>query len=178
MTTVLPREELGWTTGAAGTAAGCCALAGTIHLMVAVPHLAEAWWLGVAFAGLGLAQLLLAVLVSRPQPVRVLLVAIGGTAGVIALYVASRTTDLWFMPAHGVGHEIDHLPVAGGIGNGIPIYPGDRIEPVGPLDLTCLGAELVLLAILLAFLPARIRARIGSGLTVLTLVAVTTYVWR
>ena len=82
----------------------------------------------------------------------------------MAAYVATRTVDLWFMPAHGPAHDSDHLAVAGGIGNGIPVYPGDRIEPVGPLDLTCLVAELVVVAMLLAMIAPRLRGRGGPVL--------------
>ena len=79
-----------------------------------------------------------------------LVTGVGATAAVVALYVASRTVDLWFLPPH--GHGVEHLPVAGGVGNGIPVLPGDRIEPVGALDLACLGAELVVIAMLMSLL--------------------------
>ncbi|MBS2938850.1 hypothetical protein KDN32_13995 [Nocardioides sp. J2M5] len=140
------------------------AAAGLIHLLVAPAHLAEAWWLGTAFVVVGVAQVALAVLLRWVLPVWLTVLAVAGNTVVVAAYVATRTVDLWFMPAHGPGHEVDHLPVAGGRGNGIPIYPGDRIEAVGPLDLTCLVAELVLVAMLLVVLPARVRSRVGTAL--------------
>lgn len=139
--------------------------AGVIHLLVAPSHLTEARWLGLGFIGVGLAQLALAVLLMRPRPVWLLLAASWGYAAAAALYVATRTVDVPFMPAHGRGHEVGHLPVAGGVGNGIPIYPGDRIEPVGPLDLTCLLAELLVIALLLVLLPERTRTRTATALT-------------
>lgn len=138
--------------------------AGVIHLLVAPAHLAEARWLGVAFVVVGLAQLTLAVLLRWALPVWLTVAAVAGNTAVVAAYVATRTVDVWFMPAHGPGHEVDHLPVAGGRGNGVPVYPGDRIEAVGPLDLTCLVAELVVVAMLLVVLPARVRSRVGSAL--------------
>ncbi len=144
--------------------------AGVIHLLVAPTHLEEAWWLGAGFVAAGVAQLALAGLLVRPRSDRLLVAGIAGNVAVMAAYVATRTVDLWFMPAHGPGHEVGHLPVAGGVGNGIPVYPGDRIEPVGPLDLTCLVAELVVVAMLLAMLAPRLRSRVG---TVLVAVAVT-----
>jgi len=139
-------------------------MAGAIHLLVAPAHFAEAWYAGVFFVAVGLGQLLLSVLLTRPLPVPVLVTGVGATAAVVALYVASRTVDLWFLPPH--GHGVEHLPVAGGVGNGIPVLPGDRIEPVGALDLACLGAELVVIAMLMSLLPARVRSRTGTVLTV------------
>ena len=53
----------------------------------------------------------------------------------------SRTAALPFLPAHDEGHD-EHLPVAGAAGNGVPIFPRSRIEPVGVLDMACLLAEL------------------------------------
>jgi hypothetical protein len=57
--------------------------------------------------------------------------AIWAHVGLIALYVASRTVDLAFLPAHHgeAGSSTSRSP--GGHGNGIPAYPGSRIEPVG-----------------------------------------------
>ena len=141
--------------------------AGVIHLLVAPAHLREAWWLGAGFVAVGLAQLALVALLMRPQPVWVLLVATWGYAAAAGFYVATRTVDVWFMPAHGRGHEVGHLPVLNGVGTGIPVYPGDRIESVGPLDLTCLLAEIVVVAMLLTMLPATVRARTTTALAAL-----------
>ena len=94
---------------------------------------------------------------------------------VIGLYVASRTVDLPFVPPHDAGHEFEHLPVDGGIGNGIPIYPGSRIEPVGLLDVVCLAAELALVAAVVSLLPPRLR---GPATTVVAVLAVLGLVLR
>jgi hypothetical protein len=146
-------------------------VAGALHLLVAPAHAAESWLFGTFFVAVGLAQVGFAVALRWPLREWVLVVAVTAQVGVIALYVATRTTDLWFMPAHGAGHDIEHLPVAGGIGNGVPIYPGDRIEPVGPLDLTCLAAELIVVAMLTAMLTARTRGRVTSGMALLGVAA-------
>lgn len=146
------------------------AVAAALHLVVVPAHLAEAWYLGTFFIAVGAAQLLLAVLVRHSLPPVALLAGIWGNVAVIALYAASRSVDLWFLPAN--AHGLQHLPVAGGIGNGIPILPGARMEPVGALDLTCLVAELLVVAMLLALLPARLRARTGTALVTVTLVGV------
>lgn len=146
------------------------AVAGALHLVVVPAHLEEAWYLGTFFLGVGAAQLLLAVLVRRPLSPLALLAGIWGNVVVVALYVASRSVDLWFLPA--TGHGVEHLPVARGIGNGVPILPGDRMEPIGALDLTCLVAELLVVAMLMTMLPARLRARTGTALVTVTLVGV------
>lgn len=143
-------------------AIGAAALAGGIHLAVAYPHFREHWTLGTFFLVLGLAQLALVPLLRRAQPAYVLLGVVGAHVGVLVLYVASRTVDLPFVPPHDVGHEFEHLPVAGGIGNGIPVYPGSRIEEVGLLDLLCLGAELALVAAVVSLLPGRLRAPVTT----------------
>ena len=146
------------------------ALAGGIHLAVAYPHFREHWTLGTFFLVLGLAQLALVPLLRRPCPAHVLLGVVVAHVGVLVLYVASRTVDLPFVPPHDVGHEFEHLPVAGGVGNGIPVYPGSRIEEVGLLDLVCLAAELALVAAVVSLLPARLRAPVTTvcaGLAVL-----------
>jgi hypothetical protein len=146
------------------------AVAAALHLVVVPAHLAEAWYLGTFFIAVGAAQLLLAVLVRRPLPSLALLAGIWGNVVVVALYVASRSVDLWFLPA--TAHGPQHLPVAGGIGNGIPVLPGARMEPIGALDLTCLLAELLVVAMLMTMLPARLRARTGTALVTVTLVGV------
>ncbi len=139
-------------------AAGAALVAGGIHLAVAPEHWTVSPASSVFFVVLGLGQWGLAVALRWRQPPWVLAAAVLAHLGVIALYVASRTVELPFVAPHDVGHEISHLPVAGGVGNGIPIYPGSRIEPVGLLDLACLAAELVLVAALVAMLPRRWRS--------------------
>jgi len=101
----------------------------------------------------------------------VLTTVIVGHLAVIGLYVASRTVDLPFIPPHDVGHDVEHLPVAGGVGNGVPVYPGSRVEPVGVLDVFCLVAELVLVAMLAGLLPARWRNGVTTAMVAVGLLA-------
>lgn len=147
-------------------------LAAGIHLAVVPEHLSESVLIAVFFAVVALAQFALVVALRWRLPVSVLVTTIGAHGALIALYVASRTVDLPFMPAHHGGDLVKHLPVATGVGNGIPAYPGSRIEPVGVLDVTCLVAELVLMAALAGLLPARARAHVTSAMVVLGLIAV------
>ena len=94
-----------------------------------------------------------------------------GHLAVMGLYVASRTADLPFVPPHDAAHEVNH-PVPGGVGNGLPIYPGSRMEPVGVLDVACLDRELVL--VVMVGLPSRWRTGVTSamlGVGVLAVVA-------
>ncbi len=144
-------------------AVGCALVAAGIHGAVTPGHLVEAPLAGWFFLVLTVLQTALAVALLRPVSVAVLLTAILGHVGVVMLYVASRTVDLAFLPTHGG----DHLPVAGGVGNGNPVYPGAHMEPVGVLDLACLGAELALIALLAALLPHRLRARVTTAMAVL-----------
>ncbi len=150
------------------------AVAGGIHLAVVVPHLAEGWLIGGFFLVLGVAQLGVVVLLRRRLSKPVLVGVVGAHLAVIALYTATRTVDLPFVPPSDAGHSFKHLPVAGGVGNGIPVYPGSRIEPVGVLDAVCLVAELALIAAVVAMLPVRLRGRVTTviaALAVLGLVA-------
>ena len=90
-------------------------------------------------------------------------------AGLVCLYVVSRTAALPFLPAHEEGH-VEHLPVAGAAGNGVPIFPHSSIES----DMTCLLAELALIVMLVALLPAnprRVTANALMGLGVLAVAA-------
>lgn len=153
-------------------ASSCAALAGGIHLAVVPEHLTESWLMTVFFLVVGLAQLGLAVALRWQLPAALLAAAVVAHLGVIALYVASRTVDLPFVPPHGPGHDIEHLPVAGGIGNGVPIYPGSRIEPVGVLDVACLIAELVLVALLTGMLPPKWRRLMTSSMLALGMFAI------
>ena len=61
--------------------------------------------------------------------------------------------------------------MAGAAGNGVPIFPGSRIEPVGVLDMACLLAELGLLAALVGLLPQKARRLTTNALMVLGLMA-------
>ncbi len=142
-------------------AAGCALAAALTHAWVVPEHLDE--WLpaGVFFVVVTLAQLGLVWSLRRPPAPWLLGLALAGTVGLVLLYVASRTVDLPFLPA---AHEITHLPVAWGIGNGIPVFPGERIEEVGVPDLVCLATELVLVAALCSLAPPVVRRRVTSGL--------------
>jgi hypothetical protein len=143
-------------------AAACAMLAGAIHLAVVPEHWDVARPMGVFFLAVGLAQLCLGgALGWRLRPVVLVMVIVANTA-VMGLYVASRTVDLPFVPPHGADHSVSHLPVAGGRGNGVPVYPGSRIEPVGVVDLVCLVAELVLVVMLAGLLPRRWRNAVTS----------------
>lgn len=132
-------------------------LAGGIHLAVVPEHWSVSVPITVFFVTVGLGQLLLAALAARRWWTWFTGLVVAGHMAVIALYVASRTVDLPFVPPHDAGHTVDHLPVAGGIGEGIPVYPGSRIEPVGPLDLVCLAAELLVVGALLGLVDERWR---------------------
>ena len=138
------------------------AVAGGIHLAVTREHLAEGWLIGGFFLVLGLAQLGLVLALRGQLSEHVLLGVIGAHLTVVALYTATRTVELPFVPPHDVGHAVKHLPVAGGVGNGIPIYPGSRIESVGVLDTVCLAAELVLLAAVVSMVSPRLRGRVTT----------------
>jgi hypothetical protein len=147
-------------------------LAAGIHAAVVPEHLQESLLIGGFFVVVAVGQFGLAVALRRRPPVLLVVGAIWAHVGLIALYVASRTVDLAFLPAHHGGSSLEHLPVAGGHGNGIPTYPGSRIEPVGALDLICLAAELVLVGALLGLLPARLRSRTTTALMILGVLAV------
>lgn len=148
-------------------------LAAGIHAAVVPEHLQESLLIGGFFVVVAIGQFGLAAMLRRRPPLLVVVGAIWAHVGLIALYVASRTVDLPFLPAnHHGASSVQHLPVAGGHGNGIPAYPGSRIEPVGMPDLVCLGAELVLIGALLGLVPARLRSRTTSALMALGLLAV------
>ena len=151
--------------------AGCAWAAGVIHLAVAPEHFREAGVVGAFFVIVALAQFGLALLLLRGIGVKLLLAAVVAHVGIICLYVASRTVVLPFLPAHDLNHA-NHLPVAGAAGNGVPVFPGSRIEPVGVLDMACLLAELVLLAALVGLLPQNARRLTTNALMVLGFVAV------
>jgi hypothetical protein len=130
-----------------------------IHLWVAPEHVREWWVYGAFFIGVAAAQGLLAWLLLRRATVLVLLGGIWGNIVLVGVYVTSRTVGLPLTPPHAAAHQ--HLPVAGGVGNGVPVYPGTaaagHIESVGTLDLFALTAELGLVIVLVALLPAALR---------------------
>jgi hypothetical protein len=141
--------------------AEAAAFSAGIHLWVAPEHVREWWVYGAFFIGVAAAQALLAWLLLHRATVLVLLAGIWGNIVLVGVYVASRTVGLPLTPPH-AGHVThQHLPVAGGIGNGIPIYPGattsGSVEAVGTLDLFALSAELVLVVVLVGMLPAGLR---------------------
>jgi hypothetical protein len=146
-------------------------LAAGIHAAVVPEHLQESLLIGGFFVVVAIGQFGLAAVLRRRPPLLVVVGAIWAHVGLIALYVASRTVDLPFLAAHPHG-AVQHLPVAGGHGNGIPVFPGSRIEPVGVPDLICLGAELVLIGALLGLVPARLRSRTTTALMVVGVLAV------
>ncbi len=146
-------------------------VAGLIHLWVAPEHFHEAWVLGAFFVLAGIGQLALGAALVRGLGTRGLLVGVAANAGLVCLYVVSRTAALPFLPAHDEGH-VEHLPVAGAAGNGVPVFPHSSIEPVGLLDLTCLLAELALLVMLVALLPTNPRRVTANALMGLGLLAV------
>lgn len=154
-----------------GLAAVCVAVAGVIHLWVAAEHFGEALRLGLFFVVLGVAQLGFAVALRAALQTRVVVAAVLAHLAVITLYVATRTVDLPFVPVH---DHVTHLPIARTIGNGVPVFPGSRIEEVATLDLVCLGAELGAVVLLVALLPQPVGRRItnlmlGLGLLALLL---------
>ena len=159
--------------GARGLAAGAAATAALLHLWVVPEHLEQWWVYGVFFLGLSAAQAVLVWLLLRgPAGTPLLLAAITGTLAVVVLYVLTRTTGLPVGPAH--GHS--GAAVLRGVGNGVPILPGSlsarRIEPVGAIDLSCLAAELVLIAALVSQLPTRVRRRTTNIMLVVGLAAI------
>src|SRR4051795_1744954 len=155
--TTLPRHTYDAALVARWVAAGAATLAAAVHLYITPEHLREWWLYGGFFVAVTVAQVLLAVLLLRGPGVGVALLAIWGTVGLIAVYVISRTVGLPITPpADAAGHGL----VAGAVGSGVPILPGalpPGVEPVAALDLVALGAELVLLAVLVGMLPSALR---------------------
>ena len=76
------------------------------------------------------------------------------------------------MAVAGPARAAEYFVSPGGVGNGLPIYPGSRMEPVGVLDVACLIAELALVAMLVGLLPSRWRNAVTSAMVGLGLVAV------
>jgi hypothetical protein len=118
-------------------------VAALAHVWVIPEHLAEWPLAALFFAVVALAQLILAVSLRRSP---------------------SRTVDLPFLP---LAHDMAHLPTAWGVGNGIPIFPGARIEEVGVPDLVCLGAELVTVVALCSLAGPAVRRVATTGLCTL-----------
>lgn len=134
----------------------CSAFAALAHLVAAPGH--YTWWpaAGVFFAALGVGQLLFAALLWRGAgDSRLVLAGVWGTVGVILLYVASRTVGLPMAPP---------VPFHGGRWvAGRSIVP-DGAKYVGPLDLSTLTAEVLLVVMLLTMLPSRSKGRAVNSL--------------
>jgi len=141
-------------------AAGSALVAALTHVWVIPEHLTE--WLPAAvfFVVVSVGQLVLAWLLRRPPSAAIVTLGLLGTIGLVVFYVMTRTVDLPFLPAA----HAEHLPTAWGIGNGIPIFPGDRMEEVGVPDLVCLAAELVTIGALCALATPVVRRTVTSGL--------------
>ncbi len=133
-------------------------VAGVAHLAAAPDHLD--WWpaSGWFFIAMGVWQLALAVHLSvrrvRPQ---LAFWALLGTAGIVTVYVTSRTIGIPGTPP---------VPL-----HGARWVPGRAIMPngtrlIGPLDVLTLAAELATGAALFVRLPPQLRSRAANGLMV------------
>ena len=150
-------------TGACEASAIISAGVGAIHLSVAPEHLGHWWVYGWFFVVVGVFQLGFAPIILRRPSVRVAFAGIIANVLIVLVYVASRTVGLPIAPAEGAGAGDGH---AGEDGHG----PGARHpEDVGVLDLTATAGELVLVALLVSLLPARLRAATCNGLLALGL---------
>lgn len=150
-------------------------MAGVVHLLAVPGHWATSPHMSAFFVAVGTAQLVLVVLLRWRLPDAVIVGVIAGHLAIMGMYLASRTVDLPFVPPHDRAHDMEHLPVPRAVGDGIPVYPGSRVEPVGVLDLVCLVAELVLVVSLAALLPPRLRSVVT---TVMAAAAVLAVLWR
>jgi hypothetical protein len=148
---------------AAGTLLG---VAGLVHVVVTPEHVDEWAPAGVFFAVVATAQLWLGQALWRGTARRVLPAAVLSTAGLIALYVVSRTAGLPFhsegAAVSGGGHH-GPLLVPGGHGNGMPVIPGSEggstVEALGLPDAVCVTAEFAALALLVGLMaPAQRRS--------------------
>src|SRR3954451_15453642 len=103
--TQLPRRAYDATLVATWGAAGAATIAAVVHLYITPEHLREWWLYGGFFLAVTVAQLLLAVLLLRRPGVGVVLLAVWGTVGLVAIYVISRTVGLPVSPpAEAAGH--------------------------------------------------------------------------
>jgi len=147
-------------------------IAALVHLAVAPEHFAEWAPAGVFLIVVAAGQLWLAQALWRGLSARLVPAAVLLTAGLVGLYVASRTIGLPVHPdtaGQGLGLGGSHhggSEVPGGHGNGMPIVPGSgaeaAVETVGTLDLVCVVAELGALALLVGMLPTRQRRSVGN----------------
>src|SRR3954453_16191471 len=156
--TALPRHTYDPALVARWVAAGAATLAAAVHLYITPEHLREWWLYGGFFVAVTVAHVVLAGLLLRGPGVGVVLLGIWSTGGLIAIYVVSRTAGLPITPPGG-GHGI-HSHAPGALGSGVPILPGSLppgVEPVAALDLVALGAELLVLVLLVGMLPSAVR---------------------
>jgi hypothetical protein len=123
------RDSSGWR----GLAVGSSVAAAGAHAAVFPHHLEEAWYLGLFFLVVTLAQAAWAGLVALDATdARVLWAGIAGSLGLIALWITSRT-------------------------NGLPFGLGR--EPVGGWDVACAVWEIVVVGAALAGLRAPVARR-------------------
>ena len=80
--------------------------AGTIHLAAAGDHFHEYVLFGAFFVALGVAQTVWAALIAILGPSRYLLIAATANAGVVALWIASRTSGLPLGPRPGTPESV------------------------------------------------------------------------
>ncbi len=130
---------------------------------VAVPAHLRTWpAAGIFFIALALAQAAFAVVLVRDRLSPAMTVAaLWATVGVLCLYVVSRTAGLPFSPqmsAHG-----------GRLVAGQSISPRTP-EGIGPLDISTLIAELLLVVVLLSVIDRRARTRSANALAVVGVV--------
>jgi hypothetical protein len=140
--------------------AGAATVAAAVHLYVTPEHLREWWLYGGFFVAVTVAQAVLALLLVRGPGIGVVLLAVWGTVWLIAIYVVSRTVGLPITPPVGAAVHGGHSHAPGVVGSGVPVLPGSLppgVEPVAALDLLALGAELLLLLVLVGMLPSAVR---------------------
>ncbi len=134
--------------------AGLLAGAGVIHLVMIPSHIGESWAEGIAFAVVGWAQIAagVALLLGRGSR-RLYTAVILGSAGVVALWVWSRTVGLPFGAHAGV------------------------VESVGLVDQICAALELgaVLVAGAMLFAPSRLRiGMLGASVAAIAVLGLAT----
>ena len=148
------------------------AVAAYIHIKVIPEHLQE--WLpaGLFFIAISALQAALVVSLLRRPGLPTLLASIWSSVAIILVYLWSRTIGIPFMPEHADHAAQEHAGHAvGGHGNGVPIFPESSsphgVESVGSLDLAALGAEMLVIALVVSVLPTRAQGRVSNVLLVL-----------
>src|SRR3954447_13537888 len=109
------------------------AVTGYVHIVYMEDHWRDWWAYGAFFLATGVFQLLYGpLLLRRPHPA-VVLTGIAGNLAIVAMYVISRT-------------------------EGIPLGPHVRVkEAAGAVDVATTAAEILVVALLLAFAGRRTR---------------------